>query len=132
MASQYPSFVVLKYGLLTKIVFPIYIVCQINFSKPWSVCMLMVQLNFNLCYITNKRGNCHSNSLLKELRKLMDLPQAGGENMCVINILQNSLFIFFLISASHIVLVSFFPLFSFIYSFLFDLTSKVSICYSET
>ena len=57
--------------------------------------MLMVQFNFNLCYIIHKRGNRPSNSTLKELRKLMDLLRATGENVCAINISQNT-FIFFL------------------------------------
>ena len=65
-----------------------------NFSKPWMVCMLTVQFNFNLCYFFHKKRNCHGNSVLKELRKLMDFPRVMGENVCVINIPQNSLFIF--------------------------------------
>ena len=50
--------------------------------------MLMVQFRFNL--IVHKTANRHINSILKELRKLMDLPRTKGENVCVINILQNS------------------------------------------
>ena len=36
-----------------------------------------------------KRGNRHSNSVLKELRKLTDRPRAKGVNVCVIKIPQN-------------------------------------------
>ena len=43
-----------------------------------------VQFNFNLRYIVHMRANCHINSILKEFRKLMDLPRATGENNCVI------------------------------------------------
>ena len=60
-----------------------------NFLKSWSVCMLTVQFNFNLCYIVHIRGNRYSNSVLTELRELMDLPKATGENVYVINIPQN-------------------------------------------
>ena len=49
----------------------------------------MVQFNFNLSYIVHKKINCN-NSVLKELRKLMDRPRATNENVYVINILQNS------------------------------------------
>ena len=52
--------------------------------------MPTVQFNFNRCYIVHKRANRHSNSVLNKLRKLIDLPGATGENVSVINILQNS------------------------------------------
>ena len=74
---------------------PIYIVCLVHFFKPWSVCMLIAQLNFNFCYIVHKRGSSASNSLLKELRKIsVSSERATGENVCAINILPNSLFFY--------------------------------------
>ena len=51
-------------------------------SHDWFVC-----LRFSLILISAtlfKRTNRHSNSALKDLRKLMDLPRATGENMCVL------------------------------------------------
>ena len=62
---------------------------KINFFKPWSVSMLTVQFNFNLCNIVHKRANHHSNSVLKKLRKLIDLHREARENVRVINILHN-------------------------------------------
>ena len=50
-------------------------------SHDWSVC-----LRFSLiliCATLFKWANCHSNSILKDLRKLMYLPRAV-ENMCVL------------------------------------------------
>ena len=47
-------------------------------------------VHFNLWYIGHKRANRYSNFILKELRKLMDLSKTTGENLCVINILENS------------------------------------------
>ena len=46
--------------------------------------MLMVLFNFNLCCNVHMRANCHSISVLNEIRKLMDLPGATGENICII------------------------------------------------
>lgn len=48
--------------------------------------MLALQFHINLCYIILKRGNRHSNSIMKELRKLMGLPRATSENVHVINL----------------------------------------------
>ena len=67
-----------------------------KFPRSWSICMFTVQFNFNLSCIVHKRGNRRSNSILKELRKLMEPMRATAKNVCVINIPQNSLFIFFL------------------------------------
>ena len=47
----------------------------------------------------------------------MDLPRATDNNVCVINIPQKSLLIFFFILASYVALVSFFSSF-FIYLFI--------------
>ena len=49
------------------------------------------------------------------MKGLMDLPRATAKNVSVINIPQNSLLAFFLILASHAVLVSFFLLYSLVY-----------------
>ena len=46
-----------------------------------------LRCNFILiCYNILKRGNRHSNSIMKELRKLMGLPRATSENVHVINL----------------------------------------------
>ena len=100
----------------------------INLFKPELVCMLTVQFNCNLYYIVHKRGNRHSNSILKELRKLMDLPRATAKNVCAnfcyvcfyvmfvcfnvcfyFCLLRMFVYFFFLILASQSVLVSFLP-----------------------
>ena len=52
--------------------------------------MLTMHINFNLCYIDHSRANRHSNFLLKELKNLIDPPRTTSENVCAINILQNS------------------------------------------
>ena len=41
--------------------------------------MLTVYFNFNLCYIAQKNGNPNKDSVMKKLKKLMDLPRATGE-----------------------------------------------------
>ena len=46
-------------------------------TYDWFVCL---QLSLILISATL----CHSNSVLKDLRKLMDLPRATGENVCVL------------------------------------------------
>ena len=58
--------------------------------------MVMVQFSLNLCYIVQKRGNHHSNIVLKELGKsMLNLLKAAVENVCVINNPQNSLLFLF-------------------------------------
>ena len=52
--------------------------------------MVTVQFDFYLYYIVHKKANCYNNSVAKDSRKLMGLPRAAGENLCVINSLQNS------------------------------------------
>ena len=73
-----------------------------------------LQFNFKLCFIVHKWRSRHGNSVLKELRKIVDLPRVTGEDVFLINILQNS---FFCISASHDRLVSSFSSF-FIHLFI--------------
>ena len=48
--------------------------------------MLKVYFNLNHCYIVHKKRNRDSISVLKGLRKLIDLLKVAGENVCVVNI----------------------------------------------
>ena len=63
----------------------------IIYFKPWSISVLIAHFSFSLCWIVHKSFNCHSSSIMKELRKIMDLCRVTGENVCIINIFQNIL-----------------------------------------
>ena len=83
--------------------------------------MFTVQFNFNLCYIVYQKGNRYSKSMLKDLRKLIDLPRATAKNVYLINIPQNYLSIFFLYLCLSQPATPFQSVFFLLYSFIYQL-----------
>ena len=92
---------IIHHDLWIKFAFLRITLCDFSWNLKIKTFLLLEYLSsgqlrsFCLLYIVHKRGDHYSNSVLKELRKLIDLPKATRENVCVIKIPQNSFILYF-------------------------------------